>query len=139
MELSVITIEFVKPDKRYCTKQKIIIDNKKLPYMLKYMRYYSQKLPFANSLSASKIPWLPICSFTFNTLNRIDRRRSSALSYPYIVTFPYTCHLYPAIDTELLLLDSGKTWHILQLQNFGISPIFTHSIRNNFCLIDIFT
>ena len=44
--------------------------------MLKYMPYYSQKLPFANSLSASKIPCLPICSFTFNTLNRIDRRRS---------------------------------------------------------------
>ena len=56
MELSVITIAFVKPDKRYCAKQKIIIDNKKLPYMLEYTPYYSQKLPFANSLNASKIP-----------------------------------------------------------------------------------
>lgn len=56
--ISVITseIKFVKPDKRYCAKQKISTDNKKLPYILKYMRYYSQKLPFANSLSASKIP-----------------------------------------------------------------------------------
>ncbi len=56
--ISVITIEieFVKPDKRYCAKQKISTDNQKLPYMLKYMHYYSQKLPFANSLSASKIP-----------------------------------------------------------------------------------